>query len=1428
MAGSFRIAEGYVEVSADESAYDRAMQRLKSKKTTVKVGVQLDDKDATAQLGRFLRDRSLNVGVNLDQTALSRLRLPNRTIGILAELSDAARALAEEQLTHLTRDRTVRIIADLDTRTAADDLALLTRARTTRITADADTRVAADDLALLTRSRTVNVRVDVDRSGLAILGSVGGAGSSVGLLSSQFARLAVAALSALPTVTSLGSAIMQMGPAAAIAAPALGSLITAGATLGIGLHGLSDAFTQAFAPATKSAQSATSSLRQVENAERSLAKAQQGVKDAEVHAAEARVQAARKIQDAQKSLKSTISDVADANRRAAESVAQAEQDLTDAQRTARQAQLDLTAARKDAARQLEDLANQQKDIELDRREGVLRVQDAQTELNKVLANPKATQQQRDEAQLTYDEAVQHLNEIQLQQERLTSDAADADRAGVEGSKQVTDAKQKVADANQSITDKTRALKDAEIEQARSTQDGLQKVAKAERDVADAREAARKAAVDGARQIADAQQAVADAARSVTDAQTAGAAATAKTADALAKLSPNARAFVMAVRGLGPAFSNLRMEVQDRLFQGLGDSMTRLGTAAAPAVRSGLVGMAGVLNGMARNLMGTFTRLADQGLLKRMFDGFTNGMQPLTKVPGQMGQAFVQLSIAAAPAFKRITTAMAGESTKISDKLTKAFESGRMEKAIDHAIDVAKKFGRVVADAFGTLRNIMGAASAAGGDALTTLGEAFAELRRVTGLPAMQSALKSIFRAFHEIAVTVTDVVGVALENLVPMLKPFADALGDLAVAVRGPLMNFFQFIGDHQTIFGALASGVLAIVAGMRLWALGTAAVTAAQALLTAVMDANPIGLVVLALAGLAAGLTYAWKNSQTFRDVVTGVWDAIKAAFSATAGWIDEWIIQPFQHLYDVLVGHSIIPDLVNAIVGWFSHLWSETKRIFNELKTWLVNLWNGLWNSVRARWNSFWSGFNSSITGAWKMVRDGFNSLKTGVTNTWNSLWNAAVSKVASIFTTVNGKINNFVSGMKSAFSNLKNALGTIWDGVKSKIGSPIKFVVGSIYNQGIRKMWNTIAGAISSKLTLPAIPLNFNTGGIVPGSGNKDTVPAMLTPGERILSTQQVAKFGGHRAIDAALGASPTQPRRRDRRKPVPEFGDGGIIGTVTGALGSAANWAKGAVLGSLQAAAKKAISAVIRPLINRIPGGGAGIGGLMKGMSNRALDGILGYFGSQDKKAQNVDYKPGAGVAQWAPQIQQALQLLGQSSGWLGTVERRMNQESGGNPTAVNRNDINWQNGTPSVGLMQVIGPTFKAYAGQFRGTGPFMYGTSTAALPNIYAGLNYALHRYGSLTALNRPGGYDSGGLLQPGATLAVNRTGRPERVLDAQQTAMFEQMVNGGGGGVTIEKIEFTVHSLTMPSTAEKKRFAADIVREMKEAIRLSDRSRAR
>jgi hypothetical protein len=180
-----------------------------------------------------------------------------------------------------------------------------------------------------------------------------------------------------------------------------------------------------------------------------------------------------------------------------------------------------------------------------------------------------------------------------------------------------------------------------------------------------------------------------------------------------------------------------------------------------------------------------------------------------------------------------------------------------------------------------------------------------------------------------------------------------------------------------------------------------------------------------------------------------------------------------------------------------------------------------------------------------------------------------------------------------------------------------------------------------------------------------------------------------------------------------------------------------------------------------------------------------DVIMSVMGGLGTRVGNV----GHGVARWAPYILRALKLIGQSASWLGTVEARMQRESGGNPNAINLWDVNALHGDPSKGLMQVIGATFRAF--HVRGTSGNIYDP----LANIAAGLNYAVHRYGSLAALSRPGGYDLGGLAS-GAGLMAKATVQPERVLSPQQTQAFERWMDRGGASELVRLHPDTVAAL--------------------------------
>jgi hypothetical protein len=115
--------------------------------------------------------------------------------------------------------------------------------------------------------------------------------------------------------------------------------------------------------------------------------------------------------------------------------------------------------------------------------------------------------------------------------------------------------------------------------------------------------------------------------------------------------------------------------------------------------------------------------------------------------------------------------------------------------------------------------------------------------------------------------------------------------------------------------------------------------------------------------------------------------------------------------------------------------------------------------------------------------------------------------------------------------------------------------------------------------------------------------------------------------------------------------------------------------------------------------------------------------------------------GTAITRWNPVTACVLGSLNQSSTNIGDVNIIIEYESGGDPSAINLWDLNAQEGHPSIGLIQVIAPTFNYYRSTLLANDLY----DPAA--NLYAGLNYAIQTYGSihnvpgLVSLRNGGGY---------------------------------------------------------------------------------------
>lgn len=134
--------------------------------------------------------------------------------------------------------------------------------------------------------------------------------------------------------------------------------------------------------------------------------------------------------------------------------------------------------------------------------------------------------------------------------------------------------------------------------------------------------------------------------------------------------------------------------------------------------------------------------------------------------------------------------------------------------------------------------------------------------------------------------------------------------------------------------------------------------------------------------------------------------------------------------------------------------------------------------------------------------------------------------------------------------------------------------------------------------------------------------------------------------------------------------------------------------------------------------------------------------------------------GSGIERWRNVAIRALKMTGQySAGNLNALLNQMRTESNGNPKAINLWDPNAMKGTPSKGLMQVIDPTFRAYA--MPGFNSNIYDP----LSNILASIRYALATYGSLGNAYRGVGYEYGGIVNKEHIARVGEGNKEEVVI---------------------------------------------------------------
>lgn len=323
----------------------------------------------------------------------------------------------------------------------------------------------------------------------------------------------------------------------------------------------------------------------------------------------------------------------------------------------------------------------------------------------------------------------------------------------------------------------------------------------------------------------------------------------------------------------------------------------------------------------------------------------------------------------------------------------------------------------------------------------------------------------------------------AIANVTPVVQNIIAFLAEKIPPTIAKLSNAFEtakagfdWIKENSTAIIASIAGITTALTVFAISTMGVTglknallsleivqkAVTAAQWLMNAAMNANPIGIVVAAIAGLVAAFVVLWNKSEGFRDFWLGLWDSIKKNF---AGFVDDWgngvetIKQFFTGIVDFFKENwqTILLFIINPFAGAFKYLYEHVDAFRNFVDGVLDKIKTGWKNFIKA-WGDGIDTIKAALASVGKFFADTWQKLKSGAKDAWEGI-KGVFGAVADWF---GDKFLEAWERVKAVFS----VGGKIFDGIKDGIVSAFKSVVNAII-RGLNKVIAIPFNAINATL-------------------------------------------------------------------------------------------------------------------------------------------------------------------------------------------------------------------------------------------------------------------------------------------------------------------------------------------------------------------------
>lgn len=404
-----------------------------------------------------------------------------------------------------------------------------------------------------------------------------------------------------------------------------------------------------------------------------------------------------------------------------------------------------------------------------------------------------------------------------------------------------------------------------------------------------------------------------------------------------------------------------------------------------------------------------------------------------------------------------------------------------EKELRNSSGTAEEMANIMND---NLNGQITALKSALEGAAIAIGEAL--LPMIKGLVSVLQGALNWFNGLNDGVKTTIVTVGLVVAAIGPLLL----ILGSLASAI-GNLIELKALLAESSILSSAIGR-----VSGLftSLGAIITGTVIPALQSLWAFMLANPITLVIAAIAALVAGFIYLWNNCESFRNFWINLWDNIVEtvqniptyfqnalnAIGDTFNSIKETITTKLSETWQSIT--TWCSDTYNSFIEWGTNLITNIGNWFNELPSrigyalgfalgtiasWIVNTWNYFTTNI-PKWIESIGQWFSELPG----------KIGTWLTNTYNNVISWGSNMLSKAIETGTNFVNNVVNFIKNLPTTVYNWLTQTYNKVVNwatqminkarEVGSNFVSKVGSTIQSLPGKVWSYLSQTISKAVT------------------------------------------------------------------------------------------------------------------------------------------------------------------------------------------------------------------------------------------------------------------------------------------------------------------------------------------------------------------------